>query len=534
MLNDRMLSRAISQILIRSEKQQNPELLIQTYVETGVLPQLDNENNQVLFGRRGTGKTHLFRVLEQEYRSNQDYLSLYMDLRILGSAQQLNDPDRPLTQRYINLFKDFLGEIQYGLMDVATNPEMSTRDDAINKVERLGEAIINVAHITKERQISRELSKSSEKDTKGTLGIKNTRINVGLNGSYNDKLSSRYAEIYQELFENNIIFSEIYHLINDAIEAVGKKKLLIFIDEWTGIANDVQPYFAEFLKRSFFPMPNVTIKIASLEYRSKFNLPLSNNNLIGFELGGDISANLDLDDYYVYDRNPDKVMDIFQELGFKHIKTGLPEGYMENNLNIHSSRGLRQRLFTERATFIELVRAAEGVARDFINIFNTAFFDAQRRGRDKIDVRAVREAARQWYEKDKAGNLSQEQHDVLRRIVEYVIVNKKGRSFMLERSHANHQMIQSLFDFRIIHLISRGYSDRKNPGIRYNIYTLDYGTYVDLLQTKKKPLFYIDETRDEDDEPIVPFDDKRSIRRIILDPRVLELIELMEKSMLWK
>ena len=111
-------------------------------METGVLPQLDNENNQVLFGRRGTGKTHLLRVLEQEAHSNPDSISLYIDLRILGSAQQMTDPDRQLTQRYINLFKDFLGKIQYALMDIATNPEISTKDDAIIKVEKLGEAII--------------------------------------------------------------------------------------------------------------------------------------------------------------------------------------------------------------------------------------------------------------------------------------------------------------------------------------------------------------------------------------------------------
>jgi hypothetical protein len=35
---------------------------------------------------------------------------------------------------------------------------------------------------------------------------------------------------------------------------------------------DVQPYLAEFLRRSPLPLSNVAIKIASLEYRSRFTL----------------------------------------------------------------------------------------------------------------------------------------------------------------------------------------------------------------------------------------------------------------------
>ncbi len=97
---------------------------------------------------------------------------------------------------------------------------------------------------------------------------------------------------------------------------------------------------------------------------------------------------------------------------------------------------------------------------------------------------------------------------------------------MLAREHStSNAMIQSLFDLRLIHLISRGYSDKENPGLRYNIYSLDYGSYVDLKRTKSEPDDFVDlgeldktETRDR----VVPFADKRSIRRIILEPSIFE------------
>lgn len=62
----------------------------------------------------------------------------------------------------------------------------------------------------------------------------------------------------------------------------------------------------------------------------------------------------------------------------------------------------------------------------------------------------------------------------------------------------------------------RGYADKDNPGVRYNIYTLDYGTYVDLMNTSKQPQIEFIEFIEGDKDLVVPFNDKRSIRRIIL------------------
>jgi hypothetical protein len=68
--------------------------------------------------------------------------------------------------------------------------------------------------------------------------------------------------------------------------------------------------------------------------------------------------------------------------------------------------------------------------------------------------------------------------------------------------------------------MQRGYADKDNPGVRYNIYTIDYGAYVDLIGTTKEPILYLDSHNEPD--VVVPFDDKRSIRRIVLHQNVLD------------
>jgi len=159
--------------------------------------------------------------------------------------------------------------------------------------------------------------------------------------------------------------------------------------------------------------------------------------VIGFEMGADISAFLDIDDYYVYDRNPEGITDAFADMLVKHLNNELPAGYLEQ-LGVQTVPEFASKLFTERKVFQELVRASEGVARDLINIFSKAYFVAHLKGKEKIERSAVLEAARQWFEQDKERNLDDELRGVLRRITDEVIGKRRARSFLLSRELASH------------------------------------------------------------------------------------------------
>jgi hypothetical protein len=222
----------------------------------------------------------------------------------------------------------------------------------------------------------------------------------------------------------------------------------------------------------------------------------------------------------VYDRNPERITDIFADMLYKHLRNEFPTDYDP----FGSGKALASRVFTERSTFGELVRASEGVARDLINIFGTAYFASVRKGAQKIERAEVLDAARQWFETDKFQNLDDVLRTALQRIVAEVIGSRRARSFLLPRELEKHATIQRLFDLRILHRMRRGYADKDNPGVRYNIYTLDYGTYVDLMNTSKRPETGLFPALGEvvPSEFIVPFDDKRSIRRIVLSRGILD------------
>ena len=271
LLSDPRLARAVSNITARSERQPDAEVLQETYVETGVLPQVANFGNQIVYGRRGTGKTHVLQVLGTDRGNEINSFVIYLDVRLLGSAHLFTDTSRPVADRCVAVFKDLLAIIQCRLLDIVTDPN---RDGSgLEEVSQFAEFIMakTVEVTSRAVRYSRE---SAEKSEVG-LGIKASPTSVGLEAKVSSGTDSSNEEevSYTEALRETIVFSELYQVLDKALAAMGVEHLTLLIDEWTSLPSDLQPFIAEFLKRSVFPSHRVTVKIASLEYRSRFSLP---------------------------------------------------------------------------------------------------------------------------------------------------------------------------------------------------------------------------------------------------------------------
>ena len=524
MLTDKNITKAISSISERAERILDPNKVINTYVEVGILPQIANNNNQIIYGRRGTGKTHLFRYLENEIKTSNKAIVIYLDCRTLGSAADYNNPSIALNKRCISLFKDIVDQLYDKALNFIAYEAPSDANKAIEALDNITLATrFKNNEVTSKEITERSLDKSSN-ETGVSLSI-NPRDLINLTLGDKDSIGKDVEKTtkYNLISSEKILFPDLHHWLKKLCEYTGAQ-IYFLIDEWSSLAFELQPLLAEFFKRSFLPIPQISIKIAALEYRSNFTIQQEKNNHLGFELGSDISTNLDLDDYYVFDRNPEAITANFSEILYRHINNELEDNYLLTTFGIKNGNDFIRTILTDSNNFQELVRASEGVIRDMINIFTHSFFESQRQGKNKIDKKAIIESSRQWFERDKSQNLDDSLSQILRRIVDEVIGKRRARSFLIPRELEKHENIQKLFDARVIHFIKRGYADKDKPGVRYNVFGLDYGTYVDLLTTNKKPeLDFLDtEERNDGDDFIVPFDDKRSIRRIILSKDILD------------
>jgi Cdc6-like AAA superfamily ATPase len=524
LLADGEVRAAVRRLKQRADRETEPERLTATFVDPGISEQLDNVNNQIVFGRRGTGKTHVLRVVDEVLSALPRTVVVYLDLRTLGSSSIFEDDTRPLHVRTTCMLKDVFEPVHAALLERATGPDAGDVDFA--PLDRLAEAISR-SILAEERHEREEVHTAGKADgATVAVGAAPPFVKLTADGRTEGRFTSRVRREGNPL--DHVLFSEIAGELDRSLKALDVKHLYVLLDEWTAIPEALQPYLAEFLKRSLFVVPSITVKIAALEYRSTFSVPAGHNNVVGFELGADISSSLELDDYFVYDRHAAQTEQVFAEVLYRHLvaeiegrRSGGPRGYLEEEYRIDNADHLVEALFASKRPYRELVRAGEGVARDFIGIFSAAFSDAVRRELQAIDLTSVREAARAWFATDKEVNLDRRHRAALDMICDEVIAKGRRRTFMLDRRHEANEVLNSLVDFRLLHLIHRNVLDTQSPTRRYNIYTLDYGLYVDLHDAKYQFKAEFGKVRPSSTD-VVPLDTRRYVRGVVLRPEQFE------------
>jgi hypothetical protein len=302
------------------------------------------------------------------------------------------------------------------------------------------------------------------------------------------------------------------------VASIAPQRIWVLIDEWSVIPVELQPFLADLLRRSLFPVRGLTVKIGSIEHRTHLRLIGQHGDYVGIELGADAAADINLDEFMVYEDDPDRATRFFLDMFFRHVQTLQDE--------LPAARRFRTasellRSFEHRAAFEELVRAAEGVPRDAINIVALA---TQRAYGSPISVKDIRVAAKTWYQRDKDAALANAHTKrLLDWIIDEVLGKRSTRGFLLP-AEERYPLIDSLFDARVLHLLKRGISAQDRPGLRFNAYKLDYGCYVDLLSTQRRPrgLFERASTDGNRRYADLPPDDYAMICRATLDIAAFE------------
>jgi hypothetical protein len=308
-------------------------------------------------------------------------------------------------------------------------------------------------------------------------------------------------------------FSDVSRALRELARTLSSRRIWLVLDEWSSVSRDVQPYLAEFLVRCVLPLQGFTVKITAIEQQSEFRAALPDGSFIGIELGADVGAHIDLDEFMVFEQNEERARSFFASLFFKHLTSGADGDVQMDGLNEPSD--VIRLGFTDTRAFDELVRAAEGVPRDAIYIAAKAAMHA---ADGKISVPLIRSSARSWYQTDKAGALRSrdEAQELLKWIIDKVIREKRARGFLVNERYVRDPLLLSLFDARVLHIVRRGYSAQDQPGERFDVWVIDYGAYIDLIQTKYAPLGMLAADGGYF-TPDVPAQDLRAIRRAILE-----------------
>ncbi|MCC3243802.1 hypothetical protein LG047_00430 [Methylocystis sp. WRRC1] len=496
------------------------DILTQTFVDAEPLfIQLSSKNNQVLYGRRGTGKTHALKFLAETIAKNGD-VPLYIDLRTVGSNGSIySDPTRPLAERAARLITDVLEALEAELFNLAVeqvekalNPEQITirLDDlrtAVSSVQVRG---------TVEKQEATKNALNGGAETNASLTIsKNEGAGFNFSAKATEQSSATQEGSLKQTGQMTISldFGTLQSALSGLITVIGNPRIWLLIDEWSEIPLDLQPFLADLLRRTVLPQERIIVKIAAIEHRSHFAVWKERADFIGIEIGADMTADINLDDFVVYDVDQTRAIRFFSNLIYRHYKVS-----DKATEQVDSPDALISEAFTQSGVFQEFVRAVEGVPRDALNLAATVARIAYGR---RISIDDVRRAAREWYQQDKmsATKSNPRLAHALSFIISEVIENRRTRAFLFP-SGSSKQEIDYLYDARLLHILKKSISSNDEPGKRYDVYKIDYGCYVDLITTSKAPQGLL---AGDDSTPFVdvPPDDYRSIRRAILRPEDL-------------
>lgn len=123
-----------------------PTQLVKTFVDAGPLSALlSSTDHQVMYGRRGTGKTHALTYLV-ETKATDGNVGFVVDMRTIGSTGGLYaDPSVPLSDRATRLLVDLLMYIHENLLNFAVeNDGDIDLSQAGPILDRLADAATNV------------------------------------------------------------------------------------------------------------------------------------------------------------------------------------------------------------------------------------------------------------------------------------------------------------------------------------------------------------------------------------------------------
>jgi energy-coupling factor transporter ATP-binding protein EcfA2 len=487
---------------------------LELYVGEDVIDSINNVNNQVIYGRRGSGKTHLLKALQEKINFLQDSdqrLSIYVDARsILPLSGQASaevvafSVFQSIVQSIVDAFsknsKAVFGRNNLVVKNLDITSQIQTDLRKLNleiagrSIKRLGTIVIS--------------ERNTEKRSKSLV------INKPPNGARRHVRSHSISTSPS----GGVTVNEVSTSLQTLINCIGVSRVVYLIDEWSEIPAEVQKHLAELIKRVFISS-KFTFKIAAIPNRTDLGHKTS-EKFYGLEDGGDIFG-YQLDNRYIFEIDKAQTRNFFNDLLYKHMSA--IDLSVVNSIIKTSGKSPASfiNVFLTNKALGELCIASAGIPRDFINLFIHSYDQFKSGTAKHISVKNVRSATSGWYETDKKKQV--DEHEVekilLQAIVEEIVTRRSSSHFMLGEKHSSNPHILSLIDFRVLHLRKKGYSHRDIPGETFNVYSIDYGCYNHLNITRSTLANNLLDT-------ITVQDDIRQIRRISLPDAFLQKFQM--------
>jgi hypothetical protein len=418
---------------------------------------LFNKQNQVIFGRRGSGKSLLIKTLKDDNKIT-DYIYIKANLEDYKDTSFPNS----ILHVLIRILKDLKPILRSSSKWIQFRKKTKNKYSYLKNEKKLNEYI---DQIKAPDNYDEEIKNTSSLDIGAETGTDKI-IKAKISGSLSEEKESqkKWLRDKASLIKNEIpALKEIFIEVGEMVS----KSIFLGLDDFYFIRKLEQPYFIDFFHR-LTKDTKLYLKVATIRYRSKL-YTTTEETYIGTELGHDIQE-IDLD--YTLDRY-DLMQSFMRELLNESIKNS------KANLQLSS-------IFSDNG-FKQLCLASGGVPRDFLSLTVKLLssYVSENNTVSKIDVTEV--AISNFSNKlDAYAKDSAEEKQVLDLYLSYLksflLSERKTNMFLLPNQEIEdypqiNQAIKELTDLRMIHLVEPITSSAPSDGKKYSAYMIDIGLY---------------------------------------------------------
>ena len=465
------------------------------------------KNHEIIFGRRGTGKTTLFKALY--YYTNFGIANdasikcVYIDMEdVVPDDNEINSDDQKVViietyRKFLVEFINQLLEFWVNLNSVNNYYDISYTQEEIDligiKLEVLFDLIVYGKKTTSNNTEVEKSSEISEKSKESSLSA-----NISFNTSQKllstiskfsfskNKKNIKEISIQREFVYTLDIYS-IRKALDELISAFKLDRLIICIDEFTrvdkGTKETIQPYIAQLIKDTLFRNPNISVKVSSLWNKTQIQKRQLNGERIGIELGEDIKRGIELDTMFFGNEH--------SCLFFKNMIMNtclLCENHnpLNNNNSINESdfkQYLIDSLFSDDKTFKLMVCGSQGVPRIFGNLLISAINKRLDNRKHKIDAQIVYDCVIENYNRDVRRKLPYSEKIVC--AFEDFVTDNKSRFILVSiGDYEKHKKeIDGMINNNYMHQYPSESMHRRLRN-RYKLYLVHLGNYLEALGIK--------------------------------------------------
>lgn len=475
------------------------ERLSRYYVDYfGYLRQIVGESDQLIVGRRGTGKTTLLYraliecihswVLDGQSRAKRRTLAIYLDL---SKCQTLSDTSAGDFTEFEHVF---VAELVDSIRDelVRNWPDLGSDQGLFKKIfcreesKRNAESTHALAKLSK--IVSSGIPRSEEdagprkyklKEAESVSQVERISGNIsergiGLNSEGSEANTVNYEREIEasKSVKSRLAISDILRVLSELREVCEMSHIVILIDEFSALSSDLQRRFSTLLRKILGNHSGVYLKVCAITD----NYSLGSSIILQRDI---FQLSLDLDSFVERSDSLNNAMEGLRDLASDLVNERIKE---------YTGLGPNELFENPEQSWAELSRSAMGVPRTIGIALKQAFYRCLQSNKSKIrssDVEyGIKYATKAYLDQflGAAGvAIPSYSEGIWNALVDRAIEERSKGD--LSSSHfmvlsKNEEKLRYLNMFFLVHLITKGRTTKKEKLSR-SLYAFDYGVCLE-------------------------------------------------------